>query len=79
MSKRGPKIGDAISLWNFAPSPGFTKEEVVILKYCLILRVGRWVQILDSGFLPGKLIQQLNCQTQRLIGQQSLAAYTGPT
>ena len=39
--------------------------------------VGRWVQILDSGFLPGKLIQQLNCQTQRLIGQQSLAAYTG--
>ena len=78
MSKRGPKIGDAISLWNFAPSPGFTKEEVVILKYCLMYYgVGRWVQILDSGFLPGKLIQQLNCQTQRLIGQQSLAAYTG--
>jgi len=39
--------------------------------------VGRWVQILDSGLLPGKLIQQLNGQTQRLLGQQSLAAYTG--
>ena len=35
--------------------------------------VGRWVQILDTGMLPGKLIQQLNGQTQRLIGQQSLA------
>lgn len=35
--------------------------------------VGRWVQILDTGLLPGKLIQQLNGQTQRLLGQQSLA------
>lgn len=39
--------------------------------------VGRWVQILETGLLPGKLIQQLNGQTQRLLGQQSLAAYTG--
>ena len=70
MSKRGPKIGDAVSLWNFAPSPGFTKEEVVVLKYCLMYYgVGRWVQILDTGLLPGKLIQQLNGQTQRLLGQ----------
>lgn len=35
------------------------------------------MQILDTGLLPGKLIQQLNGQTQRLLGQQSLAAYTG--
>ena len=35
--------------------------------------IGRWVQIVDSGVLPGKLIQQLNGQTQRLLGQQSLA------
>lgn len=42
--------------------------------------VGRWVQILDTGLLPGKLIQQLNGQTQRLIGQQSLAgmAFASP-
>ncbi|GAB4818907.1 hypothetical protein N2152v2_005953 [Parachlorella kessleri] len=39
--------------------------------------VGRWVQILEEGLLPGKLIQQLNGQTQRLLGQQSLAAVTG--
>jgi hypothetical protein len=38
--------------------------------------VGRWVQILDTGLLPGKLIQQLNGQTQRLLGQQSLAGIT---
>lgn len=41
------------------------------------LGVGKWVQILDTGLLPGKMIQQLNGQTQRLLGQQSLAAYTG--
>ena len=39
--------------------------------------VGKWVQILDLGLLSGKMIQQLNGQTQRLLGQQSLAAYTG--
>jgi hypothetical protein len=38
--------------------------------------IGRWVQIVDSGVLPGKLIQQLNGQTQRLLGQQSLAGAT---
>lgn len=76
--KRGPKIGDSASLWNFTPSPGWTKEEAQILKLCLMkYGVGRWVQILDTGLLPGKLIQQLNGQTQRLLGQQSLAAYTG--
>lgn len=41
------------------------------------LGIGKWVQILDTGLLPGKMIQQLNGQTQRLLGQQSLAAYTG--
>lgn len=64
--------------WNFTPSPGWSKEEAQILKLCLMkYGVGRWVQILDTGLLPGKLIQQLNGQTQRLLGQQSLAAYTG--
>ncbi|KAK9833512.1 hypothetical protein WJX84_010561 [Apatococcus fuscideae] len=76
--KRGPKLGDAASLWNFTPSPGWTKEEAQLLKLCLIrYGIGRWVQILETRLLPGKLIQQLNGQTQRLLGQQSLAAYTG--
>ena len=64
--------------WNFTPAPGWTKEEAQILKLCLMKQgIGRWVQILETGLLPGKLIQQLNGQTQRLLGQQSLAAYTG--
>lgn len=64
--------------WNFTPAPGWTKEEAHTLKLCLMRHgVGRWVQILETGLLPGKLIQQLNGQTQRLLGQQSLAAYTG--
>lgn len=76
--KRGPKIGDAASLWNFTPSPGWSKDEVLILRLSLMkFGIGKWVQILDTGLLPGKLIQQLNGQTQRLLGQQSLAAYTG--
>lgn len=64
--------------WNFTPAPGWTKEEAQILKLCLMKHgVGRWIQILETGLLPGKLIQQLNGQTQRLLGQQSLAAFTG--
>ena len=74
----GPKIGDARSLWNFTPSPGWTKDECATLRLCLMkFGIGRWVQIVDSGVLPGKQIQQLNGQTQRLLGQQSLAEYTG--
>ena len=53
---------------------GWTKEEVLALKVALEkFGIGRWVQIVDSGVLPGKLIQQLNGQTQRLLGQQSIA------
>ncbi|WIA42018.1 hypothetical protein OEZ86_009311 [Tetradesmus obliquus] len=78
MDKRGPKIGDAASLWNFTPSPGWSKEESLILKLCLMkYGVGQWLQIQATGLLPGKMIQQLNGGTQRLLGQQSLAAYSG--
>ena len=60
--------------WNFTPSPGWSKEEVQILKLCLMsFGIGKWVQILDTGLLPGKMIQQLSGQTQRLLGQQALA------
>ena len=73
----GPKIGDARSLWNFTPSPGWTKDEANALRLCLMkLGIGRWIQIVDTGVLPGKQIQQLNGQTQRLLGQQSLAEFT---
>ena len=77
-NKRGPKIGDSSSLWNFTTAPGWTKDQVAVLRTALrALGVGKWVQILETGLLPGKVIQQLNGQTQRLLGQQSLAKYTG--
>jgi hypothetical protein len=34
--------------------------------------VGSWSKIIESGCLPGKSRAQLNLQTQRLLGQQSL-------
>ena len=75
---KGPRLGDAASLWNFTTAPGWTTSETLILQHALQhFGVGRWVQILDSDVLPGKTIQQLNGQTQRLLGKQSLAAYTG--
>ena len=49
------------------------------MKLCLMkYGIGRWVQILETGLFPGKLIQQLNGQTQRLIGQQSLSGLPLP-
>lgn len=75
---RGPKLGDAASLWNFAPAPGWTDEEVTVLKLCLMkYGVGCWQAIQRSGLLPGKLVQQLVGQAQRLLGQQSLSGFTG--
>eukprot|EP00959_Pyramimonas_sp_CCMP1952_P178650 3734178-Pyramimonas_sp.AAC.1 len=85
--KRGPRVGDSASLWNFTLVPGhpgsgvvrtrpsgWTNEEVAVLKLALMkFGVGQWKEIVESGCLPGKLIQQLNGQTQRLLGQQSLA------
>lgn len=40
--------------WNFTPAPGWTKEEAQTLKLCLMKHgVGRWMQILETGLLPG--------------------------
>jgi hypothetical protein len=53
---------------------------VAILKLALMkFGVGKWKEIVESDCLPGKLIQQLNGQTQRLLGQQSLAGAQRPT
>ena len=37
--------------------------------------IGRWKKIMNSECLPGKTPSQLSSQTQRLLGQQSLAEY----
>ena len=72
-----PLIAAVSHRWNIAPSPGWTQAEIAVLRLCLLKHgVGRWMQIIDSGLLSGKLIQQLSGQTQRLVGQQSLAGAT---
>jgi hypothetical protein len=60
--------------WNFTPSPGWTKEEAHILKLLLMkYGVGKYRLIEETRLLPGKNDQQLSGQTQRLLGEQSLA------
>ena len=39
--------------------------------------VGKWTKIEKSRVLPTKTIQQCYLQTQRLVGQQSLAGFMG--
>jgi len=67
-------ISDSKSLWNYTLSPGWTIEEVEVLKIALMkFGIGKWKSIKRSNCLPGKTIAQMNLQTQRLLGQQSLA------
>eukprot|EP01028_Stygiella_incarcerata_P013615 TRINITY_DN82867_c0_g1_i1.p1 TRINITY_DN82867_c0_g1~~TRINITY_DN82867_c0_g1_i1.p1 ORF type:complete len:247 (-),score=63.56 TRINITY_DN82867_c0_g1_i1:106-738(-) len=66
------------SLFNFTQSPGWTPQESEVLRLCLMLfGVGCWGNILDLGLLPGKTRSQLVIQTQRMLGQQSLAEFNG--
>jgi len=68
------KLGDSRSLWNYTLSPGWTLQETETLRLALLkFGVGRWKHILDSKCLPGKTNAQINLQTQRMLGQQSLA------
>jgi hypothetical protein len=66
------------SLFNYTQSPGWTPQESEVLRLCLMLfGVGCWGNILDLGLLPGKTRSQLVIQTQRMLGQQSLAEFNG--
>ena len=70
--------GQSRSLWNFVLSPGWDPREAEILKIALMkFGVGRWVRIAKSECLPNKTISQMYMQTQRLLGQQSLAEFMG--
>ena len=65
--------GDSKSLWNCTLSPGWTREEVRLLRLAIMkFGVGRWKEIMESGCLPGKNPSQLSLQCQRIMGQQSL-------
>lgn len=69
---------ESASLWNSTLSPGWTGEEMQILRLALMrLGVGNWSGIIESGCLPGKTTAQLNNQTQRMLGQQSTAEFAG--
>lgn len=64
------------SLVNSTLAPGWSTEEVKVLKAAIMrFGIGRWRKILSCGCLPGKTSSQLSSQTQRLLGQQSLAEY----
>ncbi len=71
-------IYDSKSLWNYTLSPGWTEDEVEVLKIALMkFGIGKWKKIKKSNCIPGKTIAQMNLQTQRLLGQQSLAEFMG--
>eukprot|EP01091_Cochliopodium_minus_P008125 TRINITY_DN1803_c0_g1_i1.p1 TRINITY_DN1803_c0_g1~~TRINITY_DN1803_c0_g1_i1.p1 ORF type:complete len:212 (+),score=86.35 TRINITY_DN1803_c0_g1_i1:1-636(+) len=70
--------GDSPSLWNVALSPGWSKDELETLRLAIMkFGVGKQTSILESGCLPGKTKAQINGQTQRLLGQQSLGEFMG--
>lgn len=70
------RSNDSSSLWNCTLSPGWTQEEVNILRLALMkFGIGNWVKIVDSQCLVGKTIAQMNLQTQRMLGQQSTAEF----
>ena len=73
-----PNQSDSTSLWNYSLFPGWSEEEVEVLKIALIkYGIGHWTRIQKVNCLPGKTIVQMYLQTQRLIGQQSLAEFMG--
>ena len=59
---------------NSTNAPGWTDTDrellVILLK---AYGVGNWKEIIETNLLPGKKITQLNGQTQRLLGTQSVA------
>ncbi|KAJ1991721.1 hypothetical protein H4R33_001277 [Dimargaris cristalligena] len=72
------RSNDSASLWNCTLSPGWTLEEVQILRKALMrFGIGNWAKIIDSQCLIGKTIAQMNLQAQRMLGQQSTAEFAG--
>jgi len=70
------RSADSKSLWNCTLSPGWSQEENEILRKAIMkFGLGAWSQILKAKVLPGKTAAQLNLQTQRMLGQQSLGGF----
>eukprot|EP01120_Amphizonella_sp_Union-15-10_P017200 TRINITY_DN9485_c0_g1_i1.p1 TRINITY_DN9485_c0_g1~~TRINITY_DN9485_c0_g1_i1.p1 ORF type:complete len:184 (+),score=26.58 TRINITY_DN9485_c0_g1_i1:57-608(+) len=78
MNQKLVRSVDSPSLWNCSLSPGWKREDLQILRLALMkFGVGAWTKIVKSGCLPGKTPAQLNLQTQRLMGQQSIGEFMG--
>jgi hypothetical protein len=78
MARKLVKTADSPSLWNYSLSPGWTQETSEILRLAIIkFGCGNWKAIIESKCLPGKTRSQLNLQTQRMVGQQSIAQFKG--
>ena len=76
MTKSQIKHNQSKSLWNYTLSPGWTPDEVEVLKKALQkFGIGQWKKIIDAECLPKKSIGQIYLQTQRLMGQQSLGDF----
>lgn len=76
MNKNLIRSADSPSLWNCALAPGWTKEELEILRLAIMkFGLGSWTKIMRSHCLPKKTFGQLNLQTQRMMGQQSLGGF----
>eukprot|EP00826_Nyctotherus_ovalis_P038336 TRINITY_DN3585_c0_g7_i2.p1 TRINITY_DN3585_c0_g7~~TRINITY_DN3585_c0_g7_i2.p1 ORF type:complete len:222 (+),score=56.14 TRINITY_DN3585_c0_g7_i2:128-793(+) len=76
-AKTEKRINDSLSLWNNTLSPGWTNSEIEKLKVgIMIFGVGNWKEI-RSNLLPFKSKPQINLQTQRMLGQQSLKEFKG--
>ncbi|OLY82912.1 hypothetical protein AYI68_g2961 [Smittium mucronatum] len=72
------RTNDSASLWNCTLSPGWTAEEVEVLRKALMkFGIGNWTKIIEAEVLVGKTIAQMNLQTQRMLGQQSTAEFSG--
>eukprot|EP01121_Diplochlamys_sp_Union-15-3_P020402 TRINITY_DN7953_c0_g1_i2.p1 TRINITY_DN7953_c0_g1~~TRINITY_DN7953_c0_g1_i2.p1 ORF type:complete len:220 (-),score=43.91 TRINITY_DN7953_c0_g1_i2:73-732(-) len=78
VSRKVVRSVDSPSLWNCTLSPGWKREDLEILRNALMkFGVGAWTKIVKSGCLPGKTPAQLNLQTQRILGQQSIGEFMG--
>lgn len=63
------------SMWNYSLSVGFSEEEGKLLRLALIrYGCGAWASIIRH--FPFKKTTQLNMQTQKMFGQQSLREFT---
>ncbi|KAI9197446.1 uncharacterized protein BJ171DRAFT_570679 [Polychytrium aggregatum] len=67
---------DSASLWNCSLSQGWTREEANVLRNALIkYGIGNWKEIMECSVLADKTNAQLNLQTQRMLGQQSIGEF----